>query len=104
MTDVRTSERMLFDLSFDSKAALLEAFVCVGDQPSVTSCTLESDRLRLKYVLPRFDLRKYRASEPGMLLPQNESHDQLVIEPTHVAGIEISPVVDILHVLRNLRR
>ncbi len=55
MTDSQTPVRMLVDLSFDSRAALLEAFVCVGDQPSVTSCTLESDRLRLQYVLPRDD-------------------------------------------------
>ena len=50
-----TPVRVLVDLSFDSRAALLEAFLRVGAQPSVTSCSLESEGLRLQYVLPRED-------------------------------------------------
>jgi hypothetical protein len=46
---------MMFDLYLVSQAALLGAFARVGAQASVTSCTLESDRLRLQYVAPRDD-------------------------------------------------
>jgi hypothetical protein len=46
---------MMFDLYLVSQAALLGAFARVGAQSSVSSCTLESDRLRLQYVAPRDD-------------------------------------------------
>ena len=46
---------MMFDLYFESQAALQRAFARVGAQSSVSSCALESGRLRLQYVAPRDD-------------------------------------------------
>jgi len=47
--------QILFDAYFDSQAALAEAFRFVGEQPRVASCSLESEQLRLRYVLPEED-------------------------------------------------
>jgi hypothetical protein len=55
MKDSKTGIRLLFDLHFDSQAALLEAFQRVGDQPRLLSCSLETEDLRLRYVLPEED-------------------------------------------------
>ncbi len=55
MSDSQTGLRLLFDLHFESQAALLEAFQRVGDQPRVLSCSLETELLRLRYVLPEED-------------------------------------------------
>jgi hypothetical protein len=55
MSDSEKGLRLLFDLHFESQAALLEAFQRVGDQPRVLSCSLETELLRLRYVLPEED-------------------------------------------------